>query len=171
MCPKRACPTRLVLVNSSCHNKILQTGGLNNRNVFSHSIGRGYRFPRWLSGKESAPNSRDTGNMCLIPGLGRSPGGGNGNPLCILAWKIPWTEEPGGLQSLGSHRVGHNWNDLAWHSTICFKCRYFKMLTKLMHVLKLGPYDNQPVSNERHLGSTCWSTFSNNQEKQITLLD
>ena len=27
----------------------------------------------------------------------------------ILAWKIPWTEEPGGLQSMGSQRVGHNW--------------------------------------------------------------
>ena len=27
----------------------------------------------------------------------------------ILAWKIPWTEEPGGLQSTGSQRVGHNW--------------------------------------------------------------
>ena len=27
----------------------------------------------------------------------------------ILAWKIPWTEEPGGLQSLGSQRLGHNW--------------------------------------------------------------
>ena len=26
----------------------------------------------------------------------------------ILAWKIPWTEEPGGLQSIGLHRVGHN---------------------------------------------------------------
>ena len=26
-----------------------------------------------------------------------------------LAWKIPWTEEPGGLQSMGSHRVGHDW--------------------------------------------------------------
>ena len=27
---------------------------------------------------------------------------------CILAWEIPWTEEPGGLQSMGSQRVGHN---------------------------------------------------------------
>ena len=27
---------------------------------------------------------------------------------CTLAWKIPWTEEPGGLPSVGSHRVGHN---------------------------------------------------------------
>ena len=26
----------------------------------------------------------------------------------ILAWEIPWTEEPGGLQSMGLHRVGHN---------------------------------------------------------------
>ena len=30
-----------------------------------------------------------------------------------LAWKIPWTEEPGGLQSMGSLRVGHDWSDLA----------------------------------------------------------
>ena len=27
----------------------------------------------------------------------------------ILAWRIPWTEEPGGLQSMGLQRVGHNW--------------------------------------------------------------
>ena len=30
-----------------------------------------------------------------------------------LAWKIPWTEEPGRLQSIGSRRVGHNWSELA----------------------------------------------------------
>ena len=30
-----------------------------------------------------------------------------------LAWNIPWTEKPGGLQSIGPHRVGHNWSDLA----------------------------------------------------------
>ena len=28
--------------------------------------------------------------------------------LCTLVWKIPWTEEPGGLQSMGSLRVGHD---------------------------------------------------------------
>ena len=32
----------------------------------------------------------------------------------ILAWRIPWTEDPGGLQSMGSQRVGYNWSDLAW---------------------------------------------------------
>ena len=30
-------------------------------------------------------------------------------PSSILAWRIPWTEEPGGLQSIGLHRVGHSW--------------------------------------------------------------
>ena len=34
---------------------------------------------------------------------------------CILAWRIPWTEEPGGLQSMESQRTGHNWSD--WAST------------------------------------------------------
>ena len=36
-------------------------------------------------------------------------GEGDGTPLHFLAWKIPWTEEPGGLQSMGSWRVGHDW--------------------------------------------------------------
>ena len=31
----------------------------------------------------------------------------------ILAWTIPWTEERGGLQSMGLQRVGHDWSDLA----------------------------------------------------------
>ena len=33
---------------------------------------------------------------------------GTANPSSILAWRIPWTEEPGGLQSTGSQGVGHN---------------------------------------------------------------
>ena len=32
----------------------------------------------------------------------------------VLAWKIPWTEEPGGLQSMGWQRVGHDWSDLPY---------------------------------------------------------
>ena len=42
-----------------------------------------------------------------IPGLGRSAGEGNGTHSSILAWKIPWTEKPGRLQSMGLKRVGH----------------------------------------------------------------
>ena len=34
---------------------------------------------------------------------------GMGTHSSILAWRIPWTEEPGGLQSVGSQRVAHNW--------------------------------------------------------------
>ena len=56
-------------------------------------------------GKASAHNVGDLGS---IPGLGRSPGEGNGNPSSILAWKIPWMEEPGRLQAMGSQRVGHD---------------------------------------------------------------
>ena len=48
------------------------------------------------------------GDIGVIPGLERSPGKGNGNPLNILAWKIPWTEESGGLQSMGSQSIGQN---------------------------------------------------------------
>ena len=36
----------------------------------------------------------------------------------ILAWKIPWTEEPGGLQSLGSQRVRHNWATKHEHTRV-----------------------------------------------------
>ena len=61
-------------------------------------------FPGGSDGKESAYNAGDPG---LIPGLGRSPGEGNGKPLSIHAWKIPWTEEPGGLQPMESHSVRH----------------------------------------------------------------
>ena len=56
-------------------------------------------------GKVSVYSARDPGS---VPGLGRSPAEGNGNPLQYIAWKIPWTEEPGRLQSMGSQRVGHD---------------------------------------------------------------
>ena len=52
-------------------------------------------------------NSEATGDSGLIPGWGRSPGGGNGNPP-QYSGRIPWTEEPGGLQSVGLQRVGHD---------------------------------------------------------------
>ena len=51
-----------------------------------------------------AGDIRDVGS---IPGSGRFPGGGHGNSS-ILAWRIPWTEETDGLQSMGSQRVRHN---------------------------------------------------------------
>ena len=51
--------------------------------------------------KNLPANAGDARDKALIPVLGRSPGVGNGNLSSILVWKIPWTNEPGGLQSLG----------------------------------------------------------------------
>ena len=48
---------------------------------------------------------RDAGS---IPGSGRSLEEGTATHSSILAWRIPWTEEPGGLQSMGLQRVGHD---------------------------------------------------------------
>ena len=53
-------------------------------------------------------NAGDAGNSGWIPGWGRSPGEGNGNPLQYSCLEYPWTEEPGGLQSMGSQGVGHD---------------------------------------------------------------
>ena len=54
-------------------------------------------LPDGSDGKESACSAGDPDS---VPGLGRSPREGNGNHSSTLAWRIPWTEEPGGsLQS------------------------------------------------------------------------
>ena len=49
--------------------------------------------------KNPPANAGDVRDVGLIPGLGRCPGADHGNPSSILAWRIPWIEEPGGLQS------------------------------------------------------------------------
>ena len=67
-------------------------------------------LPTWLSGKESSCQMHET-QETQVWSLGRE------EPLeeemttlsSTLAWKIPWTKEPGGLQSMGSQRVGHDW--------------------------------------------------------------
>ena len=60
-------------------------------------------LPGGLDSKASACNAGDLGSN---PGLGRSPGGGHGNPLQYSPGEFPWTEEPGGLWLMGSQRVG-----------------------------------------------------------------
>ena len=46
----------------------------------------------------------NAGDVAWIPGLGGSPGKEMETHSRILAWKIPWTEKPGGLQSVGSQK-------------------------------------------------------------------
>ena len=74
--------------------------------VFNNLEGA-FHVAQWL--KNQPANAGDTRDAGLISGSGRSPGGGHGNPLWYSCWEIPWTEEPGGLQSVWSQRVGHHW--------------------------------------------------------------
>ena len=77
-----------------------QEADFNSNNHFLYLI---MGFPGGSVVKNPLANAGVEGS---IPGSGRSPTAGNGNPLSILAWKILWTEEPGGLQSTGSQK---NW--------------------------------------------------------------
>ena len=79
-----------------------------------HSIIGRHDFPGGSDGEES---SCSVGDLGLIPGLGRSLEGGMATHSSILAWRISGTEEPSGLPSMGSHRVGHDWSDLAAAAT------------------------------------------------------
>ena len=79
-----------------CHNKCLE---------FIYNVNCYCGLPWWLSGKEFTCNAGDTG---LIPRLGRFPGKKMATNSNIVAWEIPWTEEPGGLQSMGLQRVRHD---------------------------------------------------------------
>ena len=70
-------------------------------------------FPGGSDGKASVYNAGDPGS---IHGSGRSPGEGNGSHSSTIAWKIPWAEEPGRLQSMGLQ----SWTRLS-DSTFTFK--------------------------------------------------
>ena len=52
--------------------------------------------------------------------------------ICILAWRIPWTEEPGGLQSVGSQRVRHSLSDLARTHTGNYVIKSFLLFHSLV---------------------------------------
>ena len=86
-------PQRMILLMAS-----KTSYSIHNFSSFIHTI-----FPGGSDGKASVYNEGDPGS---IPGLGRSLGEGNGNPLSILARRIPWTEEPS--RFMGPQRVGHD---------------------------------------------------------------
>ena len=52
--------------------------------------------------KKLPATAEDAGDEVLVPGLGRSHRGGMATDSSVLAFRIPWTEEPGGLQSMES---------------------------------------------------------------------
>ena len=71
------------------------------RTVFLNSHAYSLGLPRWLRGKESACHAGDTGDAGLVPGLGRSPGGGHGNPLQCSNLENSMDRGACGLQSIG----------------------------------------------------------------------
>ena len=72
-------------------------------------FGASSSFPGFPGGVDSKASSCSAGDPGSIPGLGRSPGEGNGNPLQYSCLENPMDgEEPGRLQSMGSLRVGHD---------------------------------------------------------------
>ena len=75
---------------------------------------------QWVKSLPAAAGDADVGS---IPGLGRSPGGKQGSPLQYLAWEVPRTEEPGGLQSRGLQRVGHDGATVSFTFKCCLEHR------------------------------------------------
>ena len=66
-------------------------------------------LPRWLSGKESAFECRRHKRCRLDPWVGKIPPEEEmATHSRVLAWRIPWTEEPGGLQSIRLQRAGQD---------------------------------------------------------------
>ena len=67
------------------------------------------------SGSDGKESSCSVGDLSSIPGLGRSPEKGMATHSIILAWRVPWTEEPDGLQSMGckesdtTERITFHW--------------------------------------------------------------
>ena len=84
-------------------------------------------FPRWHFGKEPACQCRRCKRHGFSPWMGRSLDKEMAIHSSTLTWEIPWTEEPGGLQSLGSQRVGYNWSDLVHKHTAVNKSSNFSI--------------------------------------------
>ena len=98
---------------------------LSNQPTFPH-LGTNslvFSFPGGTRDKEPICQCRRHKRHGFDPWLGRFPGGEHGNPHQFLAWRIPWTEKPGGLQSIGSQRVRYDWSNLKRHTAL------FKLLS------------------------------------------
>ena len=67
-----------------------------------------YLFLGFPGGSEVKASACNAGDLGLIPGSEDPLEKEMATHSTILAWRIPWTEEPGGLQSMGSQRVGHD---------------------------------------------------------------
>ena len=96
------------LKNEKCGGKKKNSQGrLNNNSVAIKP------FPGNSVVKNRPANAADTGEVCSIPGSGRSPRGGQGNSLQGSGLENPMDRRAEGLQSIVLHRAGDNWSNLA----------------------------------------------------------
>ena len=103
--------------------------------------------------KNLPANAGDIRDVGSIPGWGRSPGGGHSNHSSTHAWRIPWTEESGGLWSIGSQRVGHDW--ATKHSTVRVQSADWYILRSQQISKKIIP----SFTDETLKASETWSRF------------
>ena len=72
----------------------------------------------------------------------------------VLAWRIPGTEEPGGLLSMGSHRVGHDWSDLAAAAAAAAAAAEFNRRWSIWTLFKRGKTTDillsSLIQNQKH---------------------
>ena len=85
-------------------------------------------FPVQLVVKKTPANAGDTETQVQSLGWEVPLEEGMATHSSILAWRIPWTKELGGLKSIGSQRVGHNWSNLARTHTLCVYLVIFLLL-------------------------------------------
>ena len=86
----------------------MNTGRQGYLGIIREAAHPGVGLPRGASGRELPPSIGDIRDAGSIPGWGGSLEYGMATHSSVLAWRIPWTEDPGGLQSIGSQRVGYN---------------------------------------------------------------
>ena len=77
----------------------------------------------------------------------------------VLAWRIPGTAEPGGLPSMGSHRVGHNWSDLAAAADVFLECScFFDDPTDVSNLISgSSAFSKTSVNIWKFTVHNCWS--------------
>ena len=83
--------------------------GVNISCVFGVLLCLGHVSGSFPGGSDSKVSTCNAWDLCSIPGLKRSPGERNGTPLQYSCLENIWTEKPGGLQSMGSQWIRHDW--------------------------------------------------------------
>ena len=118
--------------------------------VYWYILDRG--FPAGSMVKNPPAKTGDTGDSSFDPWVGKIPWRRKWHSR-ILAWRIPWTEEPGRLQSMGSQRVGCGWTNN----------------TSDNHVL-LGLFLNCiPHTPKNNLNAQTWSVYSESLDAKTFL--